>query len=361
MIITYFRSSSYNNWSFCQAQYYYTYVLGLRPDDQNGWRIPKPQFKADQGSVTHKVLELLASKKLAMQNGDVCFTNDELGKSWRVEEFDVEDAIEEAWTYYTQTKPSPWDWTPTEYRKIRRWVYAAMEFSGGMFNPLNRDILWPEAYFDFVIDKPWASYEFEFGGKIIQGQLGLKGTMDLTARVDGFPDTIELIDWKTGSRKDWATDTPKTWKKLRDDPQMRLYHYALSRICPAAKHIIVTIVWIRDGGPFSLDFGPGDLEETENMILERFEEIKQCELPERIKGNRQVNDRDYKCRLMCAFGMNRWKNTGKLVCDHLYRELVQIGAKGVVEKYGEQSVFSSYREGGGVSDREAINRGKDQA
>lgn len=347
MIITYLRSSSYGTWSFCPFQFYLTYTLGLRPDDINGWTIPKPQKKADKGSITHKVLELLASKKLAMQEGQASFTNDEIRQSWNTETFSVDDAIETAWVYYTKERPTPFEWTHLDYKDVRKWAIAAMEFSGGLFNPLNRNILCPEKYFDFVIEEPWARYSYTLpDGKKLDGYLGIKGTIDLTAHVDGSPDSIELIDWKTGQRKDWATGKPKDWQSLKKDPQLRLYHYALARLYPDAKHIIITIVYTQDGGPFSMDFGPKDLTETEKMLRERFDIIRDCQRPKRIRFDRTHG---WKCEKLCAFGMNEFKQTGKKVCDHIHEQLITIGIDRATSTYGKAGAFSSYGDGGGRS------------
>jgi len=50
MIITYVRSSSYNNYSYCEMQYFMTYVLGHQS---------KSGKKADMGTMVHKVMEVL--------------------------------------------------------------------------------------------------------------------------------------------------------------------------------------------------------------------------------------------------------------------------------------------------------------
>jgi len=54
MLITYIRSSSYNNYSYCQMQYFITYVLGHTPISGK---------KADLGTIVHKVMEVLAKLK----------------------------------------------------------------------------------------------------------------------------------------------------------------------------------------------------------------------------------------------------------------------------------------------------------
>lgn len=59
MIITYFRSSSFNAHNMCEQQYFLEYVLG--------WRGPSGQ-KADKGTIVHKVLEILACIKKGTQD-----------------------------------------------------------------------------------------------------------------------------------------------------------------------------------------------------------------------------------------------------------------------------------------------------
>ena len=60
MIVTYFRSSSYNQYSMCPQAYYMTYVLGHQS--------PSGQA-AEKGTIVHKVMECLAQAKLAHQQG----------------------------------------------------------------------------------------------------------------------------------------------------------------------------------------------------------------------------------------------------------------------------------------------------
>ena len=71
MIITYFRSSSFNAYGMCPQQYFLSYVLG----------IPSPGGKkAEKGTVVHKVLECLAQGKKSEQDGIDTFEDDALGQ-----------------------------------------------------------------------------------------------------------------------------------------------------------------------------------------------------------------------------------------------------------------------------------------
>ena len=62
--IVYFRSSSFNSHRMCPMQYYMEYTLGWRGNSGK---------KADKGTIVHKVLELAALCKKALQEGHKTF------------------------------------------------------------------------------------------------------------------------------------------------------------------------------------------------------------------------------------------------------------------------------------------------
>lgn len=331
MLVTYFRSSSYTAWDFCQFKYMLDYTLGFRSPANK---------KAELGSITHKALELLARKKLAMQNGEKHFRDEEMSKEWPIVGFTPDQAVDAAWNYYTKEKDSLYEWDPADLRRIRRLTEEVLTYNDGQYNPLKRKVVVPEQYFDFTIDEPWAKYAFTLpNGQKIEGQLALKGTVDLVCEVDGFPGILELVDWKTGKRLDWATGEKKEWKKLRVDPQLRIYHYALSRLFPQAKEIFVTIFWIADGGPYSLPFCREDLAETEKMIRKRFEEVRSITRPKQ--------SRTWKCDSFCHYGTNKHES-GKTLCNHYHGELMQLGLDKMMKKHAKGDV-TQYGDGGGRS------------
>ena len=129
--------------------------------------------------------------------------------------------------------------------------------------------------------------------------MAIKGTIDLITKVDD--NTIEIIDWKTGRRLDWATGEEKTLAKLQNDPQLRIYHYAISQAYPNIEHIIFTINFINDGGAFSVCYDKTDLQKTEDMIRKKFEIIKNTTKP-------QLN-KSWKCTKLCHFGKSTFENT----------------------------------------------------
>ena len=288
MIITYFRSSSYNTHNMCPQQYYFEYVLGWR--GQSG-------LKADKGTIVHKVLEILAVIKQGLQNNKKKIVDDILGDI-STTKYDLEDIIKRVYDHYSSHN-SHHNWKPRDSKDCRDWVYKALEFNDGMFDPRKRDILEPEQHFDFEIDKTWADYDYETSEGRLSGKLALKGTIDLITLVND--ETIEIIDWKTGKRLDWATGKEKTQEKLEVDPQLRIYYYAIKNLYPNIKYVIFSIYFINDGGPFSVCFGDEDMEATEHLLRQKFEHIKHTRKPNLKKS--------WMCTKLCHFGKTTFEGT----------------------------------------------------
>lgn len=273
----------------CEQQYFIEYVLG--------WRGPSGQ-KADKGTIVHKVLEILAIIKKGQQDGLTEIDDDVVGHI-NVDKYNLDIITEKVYKYYTEKSPHH-KWLPKDYKDCHSWVYKAIELNNGMFDPRNRNILMPEQHFDFEIKKPWSKYSYNLvDGSVLEGNLAMKGTIDLITLVN--EDTIEVIDWKTGKRLDWATGQEKTQEKLENDPQLRIYHYAIKHLYPNIKNIIFSIYFINDGGPFSICFHDSDIAETENILRRKFDTIKQTTKPKLNKS--------WMCSKLCHFGKTTFANT----------------------------------------------------
>jgi hypothetical protein len=329
MIIEFFRSSSYNNWDYCSQQYFLNYVLGLPRTDSK---------KALKGTIAHKVLECLAIAKQALDKRPLAeyidlkedigeyrvyrntftsqrqLTDDEvfavnrtrknkytykhkceLAKgSHRCGEKIVSDLIQMAYKSYSVKCDG---WEPVDLKDITNFVWMALEYKNGMFDPRFRTIVAPEQPFDITIEKEWAKYDYIHPqtGERRQGYLTIRGTMDLITKLDD--ETYEIVDWKSGQRLDWATGQAKDFKKLSNDFQLMLYHYAASHIFKDIKHIIVTIFFMRDGGPFTLCFDRSELNKTEELLAQRFAEIKACQLPKMC----DPTQKDFRCKSLCDY------------------------------------------------------------
>jgi CRISPR/Cas system-associated exonuclease Cas4 (RecB family) len=323
MIITYLRSSSYGTHSMCEQQYFIEYNLGIRsPSNQ----------KADKGTIVHKVMEILADISLATQKGNL-HINDDICGEINVLDYDLNSIIDIVYEYYT-SRFTHHNWKPLDLQHCRKWVEKAITVQNGNFDPRNQKIIQPEQRFDIEIKKPWAYYKYS---EDMEGYLSIKGTIDLIAQPN--ENTIEIIDYKTGRRLDWATGEEKTFGKLQKDPQLRMYHYAASVLYPDIEHIIVSIYFINDGGIFSMCYHKEDLFETENMIRRKFETIKNCKKPRLNKS--------WKCTKLCHFGKNFFpepvieyrdhqlcdKGTPMTMCEQIRHAIQVAGMDVTVDKY----------------------------
>lgn len=343
MIVTYLRSSSYGSWDMCPQSYFLSYPLGIKQPSSK---------KMCLGSIVHKALELLAKKKLASQENQPKFFETEMGIEFDTVGLTVDESVEVAYKYYSE-KESHLDWAKGDNKQCHNWTNDTLTMSNGIWNPLTRNIVEPEKYFDFTIDEPWAKYAYTLpDGSTLEGQLAMKGTTDLITRLDD--DTLENIDWKTGRRIAWHNGEIKTYKKLMTDAQLRMYYYALAtKLYPDVKHIIMSIVFIQDSKldkvtrnrmSFSLPFDRDiDLLKTEEMIKQRFNEIKACNRPKLKKS--------WRCKSFCFFGKNNWQDTDTTICDHFEMETRKLGMTGVIKKYADIAAISSYGDGGGKSEK----------
>jgi hypothetical protein len=231
----------------------------------------------------------------------------------------VNDLIDKSYESYT-TQESHHNWYRKDKDECRKWTWMALDWNSGQFDPRNRDIVAPEPHFDIPIDEDWAKFKYTMpDGREVEGQLAIKGTIDLVTQVD--KDTIEVVDWKTGRRIDWATGEEKTYEKLLSDPQLLLYNYAISKLFPDYKQAIMTIFFIKDGGPFSMCFEKADHDKFLEMLKNRFQDIQQNMTPKPISVDRS----NWKCTKLCHYCKNDWKDTGENMCIYIEKHLQKHG------------------------------------
>jgi len=323
MIVTYIRSSSYNNYDFCQMQYFLTYVLGWRSDSGK---------KADMGTMAHKVMEIMAGlKKFQQDNPRRKFLEIEDDKCGKIrigkdrlflDEF-VDEMTELAINKYAED--SKHKFYRADRKAVRDTVETFLTHSDGLFDPRKRNIFHPEAHFDIPIEEDWAKFEYEINGEIVKGQLAIKGTIDLTTLLDD--DTIEVVDWKTGRRMDWATGEVKDYKKLENDAQLLLYFYAISRVYKQFPNRIMSIFFYKDEEgeidpkPFSICLGPEDEKRFLEKLRKRFEEIKANIDPKPMDPTRN----SFKCKYLCHFYKNNWEGSDDNMCIYIEKKLKKDG------------------------------------
>ena len=325
MITTYFRSSSLNNWKYCELQYFMTYVLGhYSPSGK----------KADLGTITHAVLETLAiCKKRTQFNkrskmkitqeplGDFSFSEDELF----TDDF-VNKVLDRSFEFYKSNSKHN-EFNEKDYQFCYKMVWDTLAYNKGQFDPRNRKVIDTEPHFDIPITEPWAKFTFDGPDGPISGNLAIKGTIDLVTEMEDG--TIEVIDWKTGQRLDWATGERKDYDKLMKDTQLLLYHYAISKLYPTYRYTLMTIFFCRDGGPFTLAFDKDDDEYFLNNTLKlMFEEIRANQNPKPISQDRK----SFKCQKLCHYYKTNWPGTEKTMCHYIENSLYEIGMDETVKK-----------------------------
>ena len=316
MLVTYIRSSSYNNYAYCQMQYFITYVLGYQPESGK---------KAELGTIVHKVMETLAKLKKYQQENprklnllveDDAIKSLSIKKNEFLKNFTVENILSKSFDFYTGE--SKHHFTKSDKDLCLQLVWDTLNYNDGQFDPRYRKIVAAEPHFDIPIEEDWAFYEYEINGEKVKGQLAIKGTIDLvTETEDGI---LEAIDWKTGKRLDWATGEEKTYGKLCSDPQLLLYNYAISKLFPNYKQSIMSIFFIKDGGPFSMCFDESDQSKFLEMLKTRYMDIKNNDNPRPISQNRD----NWKCTKLCHYCKNNWPETDTNMCIYIENSIRTI-------------------------------------
>lgn len=305
-------------------QYFITYVLGHQSDSGK---------KAELGTIVHKVMEILAKSKKFIQDNPkktkILLDDDALGKleikkSEIYTKGFVDDLLQQSFSSYTSS--SKHNFSKADNNDCLKLVWDTLNYNDGQFDPRNRHIVAAEPHFDIPIEEDWAKYTYEIDGKVVNGQLAIKGTIDLvTDSADGI---IEAVDWKTGRRLDWATGEEKTYEKLCNDPQLLLYNYAISKLFPNYKQSIMTIFFIKDGGPFSMCFDKSDETRFLNMLKTRFQDIQKNNNPKPISEKRD----NWKCTKLCHYCKNNWPNSDQNMCIYIENSIKEKGIEQTINE-----------------------------
>jgi hypothetical protein len=306
----------------------------------------KDNGKAIMGSTTHKVLELLGKQRIATQNKKRSFEDEEFGKighsKWNIEYFN-----EISHAYYEKIYPGI---MPHNSKKLTlEWSHLAVTRLDGEMDPRNQNIHAVEEFFEVEVPHEWANYSYKVGDEVIEGRLGLKGTVDLIVKEDDV--FFHIMDYKTGRRYNWATDKVKTYDCLAEDKQLLLYYYAL-RLKYPDKHFYISIYYINDykidkvdvpGGIFTFAFDDSDFKKAESMIKEQFETIRDDKFPRVI--SKTCNH--FKCQRLCAFSQIIPEISPDVpACIFIRSEIERIGLDAVTAKYADLNRMKVYSGGG---------------
>lgn len=361
MYITFARSSSLNNLDYCEMQYFLTYNLGL---------YNAAGTKAAQGTAAHKVLECLAiGKKYIQENpdkDDVVIDDESLGRLvysrkdfFEERELDIleindinksrinkqvfkyecflkkgvvrmgekvmADLIEKSTDLYSSKNKEPF--TRIERKQVANFCWLPLEWNNGEFDPRKRIIHAPEKNFEIPIDEEWAFYHYIMKGEDVIGQFAIKGTIDLVTKIDD--NTLEIIDWKTGQRLNWATGKVKTYEDLCKDKQLLLYYYAAKKVFPEFKNIIITIFFVRDGGPYTISFDEDDIKKMEKILAKHFSYVQSCDKP----GVLSHSQKDFRCEKLCDYYKNKQPGSEMNMCNFFKKEIAMKGMETVIDEH----------------------------
>jgi len=250
MNIEYVRSSSIGTYRDCPHKYFLEYVL----------QIPCPAGKkALLGTIIHHVLEIMARAKRTGHH------------KLKDKYIDPKYLLDICWKRYTDEEADRFQFTNADYKFCVKSIDKVLT---SLYNPLDLNVIKTEQRFKIPITKP--GFEFEYHDlatkQVKKGQYEIRGTVDLITQ--SGKDSIEIVDWKTGKRRCWISGKDKDHESLRDDIQLRLYDLAVSLLYPNYEHIMFTIYYINDGGPFTVAFTPEDREETYQILLKEFNTIQ---------------------------------------------------------------------------------------
>lgn len=338
MLVCYHRSSSLGTLEFCEQQYFLEYNLGFKN---------KTNRRALMGTIVHRVMQILGDKNLAQKNKVGKVINDDI-KNLTYKKCDDIPYITELCFDYYQENTHDLELKPKDLKTCVDWVERAITYKNGQLDPRSQNIFATELFFDIEIKKPWAKYSYEINGEKIEGNLFIKGTVDVIAQEsDKY---FQILDYKTGKRINWATGEVKTYEKLQKDTQLLLYYYALKNMYPDWE-FYVSIYYINNhkidgklvkGGLFDIVFDEDDYNKAENILKQKFEYIKNVQHP-RLLHNKNEH---WKCQYLCKFS-EEWEKSGKSTCQ-FFRDMVRSdGVVRTIEKYGDISKISKYGDGGG--------------
>jgi hypothetical protein len=298
MNIQYLRASSIKTYEGCQFQFFLDSILEIPSGSGK---------KALLGTIVHHVLEIMArATKLGHKDGllldhvkllDICWKRYKIENTGKIELADGAD---------------------------KKFCLKSIEkVLGTKYDPRNLKVLHTERQFRIPLTLPGFTFEYYdvLSKKTTAGNYEIRGTIDLITKLDD--QTLEIIDWKTGSRKSWETGELKEYDYFASkDIQLRMYDLAVSMLYPQYKTRLLTIHFVNDGGPFTVCFDDDQRKETLNIIKEQFNTIKGNHLPTRIK---EVNgSQAWKCKTTCHFGKTKTTN-GCSVCDNVFNYLVANG------------------------------------
>ena len=248
------------------------------------YRFPSKWLATDIGTASHHLLEVLALIKKAKQDGKTTIDDEVFGKEWKIPEtLDINLLTEQSFDWHA-AKFIQHDWNAKALKDMKKYIKNATEEYKGEYNPLNSNIIDIEKFYEIPLEYDWAVNQ---DGKYINA----RGIMDLV--VSPEENVLEGRDYKTGQQKDWVTGKDKTYEDFYEDIQLRKYHWAAKQTYPDYDQYLITVIYLKGGGPFTICFSDDDIPKTLELIKKKVEKIKTTQIPRQNKT--------WKCQKFCDY------------------------------------------------------------
>lgn len=291
-------ASAIGLYNHCPFSYFLRYILGM--ESQAG-------KAALQGNIVHRTMEwMIKLKKRGKTNVDPMWL---LNRSW--DEHLKESPNVEIRKVTTRIDKATGDFKEAaDFKKCR---IALEEILGNKhYNPYNLNCIDSERW--FALEMPGDEWKcLDANG--IEHQFATRGYIDLVHEIS--EDTIEIVDWKTGARKNFYTQADIDEEALMMEIQPRLYHLAAYFLYPKYKNIIITFYYTNSGGPITIALSEDDLTATIACLHKFMQTVKKDTLMRR--------NRWWTCK-MCNF-----ERTG--ICQRVWSDLHTLGSEYVEERY----------------------------
>jgi hypothetical protein len=291
-------ASAIGLYNHCSFAYFLQYILGI--ESRSG-------KAALQGSIVHQTLEWMAKLcKRGKTNVDPMWL---LNRAW--DELTPEAPEISIRRVTTRIDKETGEFKEAaDFKKCR--VALETIISNNFYNPYNLKLMDVEQW--FALEMPGKEWRC-LGKDGKPHQFTIRGLIDVVHEID--EDTIEIIDWKTGNRKNFYTQQSIDEETLMREIQPRLYHLASYFLYPKYKNILVTFYYANDGGPITIALSQEDLTMT-IAALHRF--LTTASRDTLIRRNRH-----WTCR-MCSFNKND-------ICHRIWSDLHTLGGDYVEDRY----------------------------
>lgn len=372
--LTYIRSSFLGTQKLCPQKLFLSQILGLKE---------KANRKANLGTICHKVLETIALCHYKFQDNNkskINFKDDKTGFKLKIDRNDfykpstvsnievdvingsrvnksvykhsscfmqydtirygeeIVDYLIEYYTKYYIDNDTDNIYQPIERKHVKNWTHMTLEYMSRIADPRTKYIVEPELKFDIELPYDWAHYNFDFDGDHFEGQLHLKGTIDLVFKEKKEDKQVCFLDYKFGEKKNWLTNEAKTYDSLQNEDQLLFYSYVISKIYKQ-EETIGSIFFVRSGGLYSFVFDSSKMIQLEKIIQDTITELKNTTVPKML----DPHQKHFMCNRVCSF----YKKGN--ICKEINNNLKIYDMDTIIKKYKNKNFdISHYQSPGSI-------------